>query len=220
MTGRPALLLHAKAPLPGRCKTRLAQRLGDAAAACVAAALLGDLEANIAAWAGMRLVVCEDWEFSNIVRALGGGWGHLPCVPGTLGEILTASFTHAFAAGFAPVLSIGGDLPDLRIADIEDALGGLAMYDAVLGPAEDGGYYLIGLRRPAPEAFTGIPWSTAGTLSTTVERLRQAGQTLHLLGMRRDVDTCEDLASLLSDPARQARCPRTARAASLAGLTP
>lgn len=218
--GRPALILHAKAPRPGRCKTRLARRVGEVAAAGVAAALLADLGANIATWAGVRLIACEDWEFGAITRSLGGRWAHLRCVPGTLGDLLTASFAHAFAAGYAPALAIGGDLPDLRTADLEAGLHGLAARDAVLGPAEDGGYYLIGLRRPTPEAFSAIPWSTAGTLSATLERLRQAGRTVHLLGARRDVDTWADLAALLADPARRAACPRTARAAAAAGPTP
>jgi len=97
------------------------------------------------------------------------------------------------------VVIIGSDCPWLSDAEIEQAWNELETHDLVLGPARDGGYWLVGLREPKPAVFDGISWSTETVLEQTLERAR--GQSLRFLLLRelRDVDTLEDWHAFLGD---------------------
>jgi glycosyltransferase A (GT-A) superfamily protein (DUF2064 family) len=95
-------------------------------------------------------------------------------------------------SGARRVLVIGTDCPEVSTALIETAFGRLDRADAVFGPAADGGYYLVGMKRPIRELFEAIPWGTAATLSTTLARARAAALEVALLDERRDIDTAED----------------------------
>lgn len=212
----PAVVLLAKAPLAGCSKTRLAGALGAAGAAAVAAACIADLAANLRSWSGARLLVCGEAEATHplLARLIGQeGWGHLAHAPGPLGTLLGAAFAQTLGRGLEPVLAIGADLPDLTAEDLAQALAAMDGRDAVLGPSADGGYYLLGLRGWAPEAFADIPWSTEHTLAVTLERLRGAGRDVALLPQRRDLDTPDDLTAFLGDADRTRLCPRTLAAA-------
>ncbi len=215
----PGLMLCVKAPWPGRCKTRLAEAYGSDVAAEFAVAFMDDLSANVRAWPGEHVLVCEDVAHPLLARLVGpGGWTHLPLPRAPLGELLGAAFQQCFEAGLRPVLAVGGDLPDLTAVDLLVAMECLGRRDVVLGPSADGGYYLIGLNGWLPEAFTGIPWSTPETLAVTLARLRHAGRTVELLPVRRDIDEPGDLQVLLRDLPRIRLCPRTAEAARKAGV--
>jgi rSAM/selenodomain-associated transferase 1 len=110
----------------------------------------------------------------------------------TLGDRLAAAFAREFATGARHVVIIGSDCPGLDARRLRAAFAALRRRDVVLGPALDGGYYLIGLARPAPRLFRGIAWSTAGVAAQTLRRARALGLRWHLLPPLRDVDTAAD----------------------------
>ena len=107
----------------------------------------------------------------------------------------------------APCLILGTDSPHLPLAVLHQALNALNIYDVVLGPAEDGGYYLIGLSKPCPALFEGIAWSTDQVLAQTLACAQSQALTAHLLPSWYDIDTVADLRRLMSDPC--ADCPAT-----------
>jgi rSAM/selenodomain-associated transferase 1 len=120
------------------------------------------------------------------------GWSAAGQGGGDLGERLARSFQNAFAARARRVVIIGGDCPEVAAQDIEAAWGALARCDLVLGPAADGGYWLIGLRVMERRLFEGIAWSTRDVLQQTLDHARAAGLTVELLRELHDVDTEAD----------------------------
>jgi rSAM/selenodomain-associated transferase 1 len=114
-----------------------------------------------------------------------------------LGARLERAFDEMLAGGEGGALVIGADCPDLDAASIDLAFDALAAHDLVVGPTRDGGYYLIGVRRPTPEIFRGIAWSTGRVFQETVERSSAANLSWRRLGELDDVDTPEDLVRLL-----------------------
>ncbi|MBI4369894.1 MAG: TIGR04282 family arsenosugar biosynthesis glycosyltransferase [Elusimicrobia bacterium] len=113
-----------------------------------------------------------------------------------LGSRLTKAFKHAFQSGAKKVIIIGSDTPHLDPKDISEAFNLLGSRDAVLGPAKDGGYYLIGLKSPNPALFNGISWSTSQVLKQTLERINHQKLSLGLLPSYSDIDTPADLEML------------------------
>lgn len=206
---RPALLVIAKAPLPGRAKTRLCPPLSPAQAAALAEAALTDtLEAVLAAPAARRVLVLDGEP---------GAW--LP--PGI--EVIPQrplSFAGRLAGAFAdaggPALLIGMDTPQVTGTLLADSLRRLGEpdTDAVLGHCDDGGYWAIGLRRPDRRIFEGVPMSSPQTGARQQRRLEQLGLRTGLLAVLRDVDRFEDAVAV----ARQAPAGRFARA--LAAVAP
>ena len=112
---------------------------------------------------------------------------------GDLGDRLSQAFQTAFAEGKEAAIVLGTDCPELDAALLEQAFQELQLHDLVLGPASDGGYYLLGLRQPVPELFANIPWSTSTVLSQTLAIAEQLGLSIALLPTLSDVDYPEDL---------------------------
>ena len=119
-----------------------------------------------------------------------------PQAEGDLGERMARAFEEALRDADRACI-VGTDVPALRAALVVQALERLESADVVLGPAEDGGYYLMALSRPHPEIFSDVPWSTADVLGTTLERARHAGLRESLLPVLKDVDTAADLPAYL-----------------------
>jgi rSAM/selenodomain-associated transferase 1 len=113
---------------------------------------------------------------------------------GDLGDRMASAFQASFAAGMTAGVLIGSDCPDLNASLMAEAFQLLRQHDLVLGPALDGGYYLIGLRRLIPELFTGIPWSTAEVLQQTITIAKRLGLAVAKLPLLSDVDRPEDLS--------------------------
>jgi rSAM/selenodomain-associated transferase 1 len=107
---------------------------------------------------------------------------------------MASAFQASFAAGMTAGVLIGSDCPELNAPLMAEAFQLLRQHDLVLGPALDGGYYLIGVRRLIPELFTGIPWSTAEVLQQTLSIAQQLGLTVAKLPLLSDVDRPEDLS--------------------------
>ena len=214
------LFLFTKPARPGRVKTRLIGELSAEAAAELHAAFLGDLVEELAR---------GDFEL-RLAWALEPG-EPLPtaAVPGVrqegtdLGDRLYGVL-RAGAERWPLVAAAGSDHPELTARRVEEAFDRLAGgADVVLGPARDGGYYLIGLRAAAIERrlFAGVPWSSAGVLAATLERCRRAGRRVALLPEEADVDRPEDLSRLAGALAEApARCPRTRRLLAAWGRVP
>lgn len=189
-----AILVFVRAPEAGRVKTRLAAEIGGAAALRVYLRLAEHALVEARALGVAVRVHFTPADAGEGVRAwLGAGADYLPQAEGGLGDRMRDAFDAAFAAGFGRVAVVGSDLPGLSAGLLRRALAALDGADAVLGPARDGGYYLLGLRRPVPEAFEGIAWSTGEVFGATLARLRAAGIEPALLETLADVDVAGDL---------------------------
>jgi hypothetical protein len=203
------LLLFTKPAHAGRVKTRLIGDLSPGEAAELHAAFLADLVARLARGAfTLRLA----WALDPGEELPAGPALGLRQEGDDLGERLYRALSAA--AGEAPfVAALGSDHPTLRLATVHRAFEALeAGADAVLGPAADGGYYLIALRAGAVQRplFAGVPWSTPAVLAATLDRCRELGLAVELLPEAADVDTPEDLRRLAADlSASDLGCPRT-----------
>lgn len=204
------LILFARYPTPGRVKTRL---IGDLSADRVA-----QIYRDLAGWT-VQLAqhavngpdrAVEVWiEPASRTEDAESWLSGVRCLPqpdGDLGARLRTAFSQSFAAGSQRVVIIGSDCPGLDETLLQQAFEELRTADAVVGPALDGGFYLLGLNR-VPDSvidqlFDEIPWSCAETLNALRRRLQGAGLTVRDLTALRDLDTPEDLQLLYPDLAR------------------
>ena len=219
MSAPVAVAVMAKAPSAGTVKTRLCPPLSPAEAAELADAFLRD------AWTGVRgldgvvpAVLYAPDEARAFFEALAPGTALLPQRGGDLGARLAHAFEDLLALGVGGAIVIGSDAPTLPRAILTQAIAEMADADLVLGPSEDGGYYLIGLRAPRPELFADVAWSTDTVFDATIERARAAGLSIAILPAWFDVDTPADLdrlASSLAEPG--ARAPHTRRVLAAQG---
>jgi rSAM/selenodomain-associated transferase 1 len=123
---------------------------------------------------------------------LGGDLSYEPQLESDLGARMHAAIAARVAAGARRVVVIGTDCPGVTGAGVRSAFAALDDADVVLGPATDGGYYLIGMREPQAALFRDVPWSTHRTLAVTLERARAARLCVALLDTLRDIDTADD----------------------------
>ncbi len=193
--GRDALIVFLKRPAPGEVKTRLMPDLGASDAAHLYRLLAEEEMRQTVPLAGeyAREIFFAPREAGAEIEAWLTGETCRPQIAGDLGARMAAAFEEVFARGVRRAALIGTDVPWLSRRDVIGALNALDEADVVLGPAEDGGYYLVALRRPVPELFSGIEWSTSTVLQATLARARTLRQTVHLLPVRRDIDRLEDI---------------------------
>ena len=196
-----ALGVMARAPSDERGKTRLILALGiDGGADLRRAILLDTLEAMASVRLADRIVLFTPADASEEFAGLGADVARLiPQRGETLRERLEYGFADLFALGYDGAALIGSDLPTLPPGPVEQGLEALgrAPDPLVLGPAEDGGYYFIGLRRPHPELFRGVPWSTEGVLAATRAIAAREALEVTLLPSWYDVDAVPDLERAL-----------------------
>ncbi|MBB4636748.1 TIGR04282 family arsenosugar biosynthesis glycosyltransferase [Longimicrobium terrae] len=189
------MLVFVRAPELGRVKTRLAATIGHQAALRVYRRLAEHAvdAARGLPEAGIR-VHHTPADAEPAVRAwLGDGLTLLPQAEGDLGVRMRDAFARAFADGHGRVVIIGSDLPEMSTELLRRAFAALEDADAVIGPARDGGYYLLGLTRPVTGVFDGIAWSTPEVFDATMDRLRAAGMEPVVLETLADVDEVDDL---------------------------
>lgn len=192
---RDVVLIFARAPVPGRVKTRLAREVGDERAAAIYLGL-GRRVVDQLREGPWRTQVCFDppEEETRVRRWLGeAGLRFRAQGEGGLGERMNEAFGAAFEEGAARVCIVGTDAPGVDEARVAEAFHALDAADAVFGPALDGGYYLLALREPAPELFRDVPWSTGAVLRTSLRRAREAGLRVRTLEPLGDVDRAADL---------------------------
>ncbi len=194
------ILIFVRQPAPGRVKSRIAAALGeDAALELYRALVLDTLAACDGTGIASRVFVHPPDAVPAVARWLGGRRTCLPQEGAELGERMENAFRGIFAEGAERAVLIGSDLPDLPGELLTEALHALARNDAVIGPARDGGYYLIGFRRGGfiPEIFRNMSWGRSDVFTRTMQVLEQADVPVHLLPPWRDVDTIEDLRDLM-----------------------
>ena len=188
------LLLFARYPELGRVKTRLAAGIGDEAALAVYQELLAhtfavttNITAHKTLWlAGPPVAPVALPEISNKYEQVYQS-------AGDLGQKMQAAFAHAFAAGATAALIIGTDCPGLTPQLLTEAYALLATHDVVIGPAEDGGYYLLGMRELYVDLFANKSWSTDSVLAHTLADADRLGLQVAELPTLRDVDDIDDL---------------------------
>ncbi len=212
------VLVVAKAPVTGRVKTRLGAEIGMVNAAEVAAAALLDTLATCReAFGPDACLLALSGDFADAVRGdeltdAVEGWWVAKQRGSTFAERL--SNAHVDAGAGSPVVQIGMDTPQVTAALLRSAVADLDDQDAVLGPAEDGGWWMLGLRNPtAAVALHDVPMSTPTTYDDTRQALESAGLRVGVTGSLRDVDTVRDAAAV----AREVPDGEFARAWALAG---
>jgi rSAM/selenodomain-associated transferase 1 len=189
------LIIYAKRPLPGYAKTRLGAAIGAEQAAGVYARLLYNylldlLQADLAE-THIQLSVASPADVSFFAEA----FPELvvrPQIEGDLGQRMRASFEQAFAEGAQTAVLTGSDIPGLDAKVACAAFDALESAPVVLGPSDDGGYYLIGLRAPGADLFRSIAWSTAHVLAQTKALAQAQGLAITYLPRRNDIDVAAD----------------------------
>lgn len=187
--------LFARQPVPGQVKTRLTPPLTAEQACRLYQSALLETVAQLRA-CGMTLVICYDGALDWFRDAFPG----VPLLR-QVGDDLGARMRHAvealFEGGAGPVLLAGSDSPDLPAALLEEVLVQLRFRDAAVVPCRDGGYALVGLRKPVTALFEEVPWSTSRVMAATRRRARRLGLSLHETAVWHDLDELDDLRRLV-----------------------
>lgn len=191
MTNQATLLIFIKNPELGKAKTRLAQTVGPERALQIYLALLGhtrticqSVDARRMLFYSSYIDAADEWpaaDFDKYLQSSGG-----------LGQRMEEAFRIAFEEASGPVLIVGSDCAQLKADIITQAISALDTHDFVIGPAEDGGYYLLGMRTFRPEVLQGISWSTAEVLPQTKDIMEQMDSTVAYLPTLSDIDYEED----------------------------
>jgi len=216
MGNESCLILFSRYPQAGNTKTRLIPYLGPVNAANLQRrmtehmaqqmrSLPGTIDLEVQ-FSGGRLGQMRGW--------LGHDFGYQPQVAGDLGTKLHRAFVDQFRMGKTRVVIIGSDCPEITTAHLKSAFRQLRTHDLVLGPAADGGYYLIGLSQPQPRLFQNIPWGTEDVFEQTCNVAAQLKLSLGTLEQLHDIDRPEDLPRLSAI----AGFTNNARADELSGL--
>ena len=185
-----ALILFIKNPLLGKVKTRLAATMGDEKALRIYEALLAHtrevaLQTPVDRYVyyGDYINEADDWAPGLFIKKIQRGED--------IGARMSNAFSEVLSERDGAIL-VGGDIPGLRPDILQEALEQLSSHDFVIGPAEDGGYYLIGMRAFEPAVFQGINWSTSAVFSGTIHAIQRLGKSFHCLPLLADVDVEED----------------------------
>lgn len=186
------LLIFVKHPVPGKVKTRLGATIGHENAVLVYQDLLSytcrqvkNLLADKQVWYGNEIPDQDLWSQAGYERLMQTGED--------LGARMALAFAEGFAAGYEKILIIGSDCAALTTEHLEQAYAALDTHDAVIGPARDGGYYLLGLKALLPALFENKTWSTASVRPDTLADFAAANKSVHQLEMLSDIDTEADL---------------------------
>lgn len=195
-----AIVIMAKAPLPGHVKTRMIPLLGpEVACSLYYNFLLDKIEQVKHIEAQALIAYTPDTEIAFFRKIAPSGFNLIEQVGSDLGKRLIDISKRLFRQGYKKVLILDSDTPNLQIDHIKRGVEQLDKSDVVLGPCEDGGYYLIGLRSSQPVLFDDIPWSTSGVIELTLKKAQRSGLTVSLLGKWYDIDTIDDLLRLKRD---------------------
>jgi len=198
MSGSRALLVFAKTPKPGKVKTRLSAAVSAEVAAALHEACIADTLRLARKMRGCDVFVFAAGGtsyFRKLVKERGSGARVrvLPQRGVDLGARMENAFRKCFAMGYREVVVIGTDTPWMGAERVRRAFAELKANDVVIGPAEDGGYYLLGTRRMVTEIFRGIPWSTERVLGLTLKKTAALKLRTKLLRRDFDLDRPEDL---------------------------
>ena len=199
-----SLIVFVKNPIPGAVKTRLQTRYAPDQVAALYTAFVRDVLARAESIDIDRRVIAFDPPDaeSEVCALFGAGvkaqWQFVPQVQEDLGARMREALVQQLDAGASAAVLIGTDIPSLPADHITQAFDLLRTKDVVLGPSTDGGYYLVGVSKSAPEIFEDVEWSTPSVLAQTIDRVQRAGNTLGLVPPWFDVDTPDELDFLLA----------------------
>lgn len=202
MENKECVIMFVKSAERGMVKSRLAASVGEDVALDLYKCFVRDLmEMLVQGRYPLKVFFYPPDSRRKIRQWLGDEQTLIPQKGSDLGERMKNALELVFSQGFHHALLIGSDAPDLSDLLIEEALGALEDYDAVVGPSIDGGYYLIGFTREAfiEEVFRGIAWSTSEVFEETVKILMRANLMVHILPPWRDIDTVDDLKAIFRD---------------------
>lgn len=195
---REHLIIFYRNQKIGAVKTRLAATIGDEKALRIytelcehTRAITEKLPVSKVVFYSNEVKTQDIWPDNAYQKALQHG--------DDLGERMRNAFAAAFASGYGSVCIIGTDCYELTASVIEEAFNALRSNDAVIGPAKDGGYYLLGLRKLYPELFLNKEWSTRSVFKDTLENFESAGISYGTLPLLRDVDVEDDLPAKLRE---------------------
>ena len=198
------LTIFTRYPEPGITKTRLIGALGKEGAAKLQKELtektVQKIDPLVKTSTVEPVIYFEGGDLASMQSWLGPDRLYKPQGHGNLGEKLKKAFDDAFSAGAQRVVTIGCDCPDLNKEHIGRAFDALYLKDLVLGPATDGGYYLIGTKYPIDALFEDIPWGTDKVFEKTVSLAQQLGLSIEILEELHDVDRPEDLKHFNNHP--------------------
>ncbi|TMU55521.1 TIGR04282 family arsenosugar biosynthesis glycosyltransferase [Flagellimonas algicola] len=187
------LLIFTRNPELGKCKTRLAAKVGDQAALNIYKFLLSHTvnitsELEVTKWVFYSNEIWEEdiWANGTYQKKLQNG--------ADLGQRMLNAFQEGFESGYEKIIIIGSDMYDLSQADLESAFSQLNQHDYVIGPAEDGGYYLLGMTTLNMELFQDKLWGTETVLEDTMKHLDQ--EKTSMLPIKNDVDHYEDIKDI------------------------
>jgi hypothetical protein len=206
------LLFFVRNPEQGRVKSRLAKAVGEEVAGDLYKNFILDMLSTVEKGAFPFYVCFHPTDaLADIKRVVGAHYRYLPQQGADLGERMEHCLQQVFFAGFLRAVLIGSDLPDLPMNIVDEAFVTLQRVDAVIGPAPDGGYYLIGFAKDgfSPELLRGMLWGTETVLQQTIDILKNHRRTFHLLPSWSDIDDLEDLTKFVERNRGTQRCPRT-----------
>lgn len=193
---KAALIIFTRYPEAGKTKTRLISALGEEGAAQLQKKLTEHTLSEVSQLAVDCRIYFAGGNKTLMANWLGESYQYYPQSEGNLGDRLIQALKEGFNQGIARIIIIGIDCPDLKAALIDQAFQALTQNDLVLGKAEDGGYYLIGLRGFYPQLFQGIDWGTHVVLQQTVTVAETLGLSIRYLPLLNDIDTPEDLETV------------------------
>jgi len=197
------LLFFVKNPERGKVKSRLAATIGDDSAVSVYKNIVDQMLSRLKKGT-FPLYICFFPKNAQkpIQNWLGGEYRYVPQNGKDLGERMRNGLIDGFAMGHKRVVLIGSDIPDLPLGFIKEAFESLRKKDSVIGPAYDGGYYLIGFKDKtfSPQVFEGMAWGTQNVFGETIKKLKRFRRVVHTLPYLRDIDTAEDLKRLKGKP--------------------
>lgn len=192
-TSKNALIIFTRNPELGKCKTRLATTVGDEAALEIYKFLLNhtvkitkNLKVDKFVYYSVEHRKGDIWNSENYRKNVQQG--------DDLGIRMQNAFNEVFEQGYERAIVIGSDMYDMDMEDLQEAFGKLQDHDFVIGPAEDGGYYLLGMKHIKPEVFKNKNWGTATVLENTLADLN--GEKLAILKGKNDVDYYEDIKEI------------------------
>jgi uncharacterized protein len=191
-TNQTAIIIFVRNPVLGKVKTRLARDIGDHKALNIYKQLLlktlnavKPFECKKFVFYSETIIRDDLWELDGFVKKVQSGE--------SLGEKMKNSFSEIFLAGFKKTIIIGSDCPDLETTDLNQALLMLDSHDVALGPAMDGGYYLLGMKKMYAGLFDNKPWGTDMVLPETLHDIEASGLSFFKGRILNDIDTIEDL---------------------------
>lgn len=208
-----AVVIFTKAPIPGLVKTRLAGYLTPEECAELYKCFFLDIVASIVKLGYSLFISFTPSEAEKTARDLVSSSQRIfPQKGKDLGERMFNASRYMSDLGKTKIIIVGADIPSLCADHVVRAVKSLDTFDLCIGPAHDGGYYLIGFKKPEPMLFKGIDWGTARVLDQTQRRINELGLTCHLLPVLRDVDTIDDLTHLyaqMHDSSKPIYAPNT-----------